>query len=185
MDLAGSAVGLVLLSPFLLLVAILIKLDSPGPVFFVQQRMGLDGKPFWLIKFRTMRQDAEQLATWTTRDDPRKTRLGAFLRRTNIDELPQLINVLIGEMSLVGPRPEQPRYVEEFRARIPRYMERHREKAGMAGWAQVNGLRGDTSIEERTKYDLWYIENWSIWLDIKIILKTIWRTLTREDENAY
>ncbi|MCS7060303.1 MAG: undecaprenyl-phosphate glucose phosphotransferase [Anaerolineae bacterium] len=185
MDLVGSAVGLVLLSPFLLLIAILIKLDSPGPVFFVQQRMGLDGKPFWLIKFRTMRQDAEQLGTWTVKDDPRRTRLGAFLRRTNIDELPQLINVLIGEMSLVGPRPEQPRYVEEFRARIPRYMERHREKAGMAGWAQVNGLRGDTSIEERTKYDLWYIENWSIWLDIKIILKTIWRTLTREDENAY
>ncbi len=185
MDLAGSAIGLVLLSPFMLLVAVLIKLDSPGPVFFVQQRMGLDGKPFWLIKFRTMRQDAEQLATWTTKNDPRKTRLGTFLRRTNIDELPQLINVLIGEMSLVGPRPEQPRYVEEFRARIPRYMERHREKAGMAGWAQVNGLRGDTSIEERTKYDLWYIENWSIWLDIKIILKTIWRTLTREDENAY
>ena len=185
MDLAGSAVGLVILSPFLLLVAILIKLDSPGPVFFVQQRMGLDGKPFWVIKFRTMRPDAERLSTWTTKDDPRKTRLGAFLRRVNIDELPQLINVLLGDMSLVGPRPEQPKYVEEFRSRIPRYMERHREKAGMAGWAQVNGMRGDTSIEERTKYDLWYIENWSIWLDVKIILKTIWRTVMREDENAY
>ncbi|BCX05404.1 MAG: undecaprenyl-phosphate glucose phosphotransferase [Candidatus Roseilinea sp.] len=185
-DLIGSAFGLVLLSPLMLLIAILIKLDSPGPAFYAQERMGLDGKRFHLLKFRSMRVDAEQSGPgWTRRDDPRKTRLGAFLRRTNLDELPQLINVLLGDMSLVGPRPERPVYVEEFRKRIPRYMERHREKAGMTGWAQVNGLRGDTSIEERTKYDLWYVENWSVWLDIKIILMTIWQTITGEHENAY
>ncbi|HEY3341290.1 MAG TPA: sugar transferase, partial [Anaerolineae bacterium] len=122
---------------------------------------------------------------WTVKDDPRVTRLGRIIRKTNIDELPQFINVLIGEMSLVGPRPERPVYVEEFRKSIPRYMERHREKAGLTGWAQVNGLRGDSSIEDRTKYDLWYIENWSVWLDIKIILLTIWRMISHGDENAY
>lgn len=185
-DLVGSAVGLVLLSPLLFLIAILIKLDSPGPALYTQERMGLDGKRFHVIKFRTMRTDAEQHGPgWTRPDDPRKTRLGAFLRRTNLDELPQLINVLIGDMSLVGPRPERPVFVEEFRKRIPRYMERHRERAGMTGWAQVNGLRGDSSIEERTQYDLWYIENWSVWLDIKIILMTIWQTITGNHENAY
>ncbi len=185
-DLSGSAAGMVVLSPFLMLVALLIKLDSPGPVFYCQERMGLDGKRFHVIKFRSMRRDAEQSGPgWTTRGDPRKTRLGNFLRRFSIDELPQLINVLVGEMSLVGPRPERPVYVEEFRKRIPRYMERHREKAGITGWAQVNGLRGDTSIEERTKYDLWYIENWSVWLDIKIILRTLTRTVLETDENAY
>lgn len=185
-DLVGSAAGLVLLSPLLFLIAILVKLDSPGPALYTQERMGLDGKRFHVIKFRTMRTDAEQHGPgWTRRDDPRKTRLGAFLRRTNLDELPQLINVLIGDMSLVGPRPERPVFVEEFRKRIPRYMERHRERAGMTGWAQVNGLRGDSSIEERTQYDLWYIENWSVWLDIKIILMTIWQTIIGDHENAY
>jgi exopolysaccharide biosynthesis polyprenyl glycosylphosphotransferase len=185
-DLIGSATGLVLLSPLMFLIAILIKLDSPGPALYTQERMGLDGKRFYLFKFRTMRADAEAHGPgWTRPDDPRRTRLGAFLRRTNLDELPQLINVLLGDMSLVGPRPERPIYVEEFRKRIPRYMERHREKAGITGWAQVNGLRGDTSIEERTKYDLWYIENWSVWLDIKIILMTIWQTIAGGNENAY
>jgi lipopolysaccharide/colanic/teichoic acid biosynthesis glycosyltransferase len=110
---------------------------------------------------------------WTVKDDPRRTKVGSFIRKYSIDELPQFINVLLGQMSLVGPRPEQPHYVEEFRQRIPRYMERHREKAGVTGWAQVNGLRGNTSIEERTKYDLWYIEHWSLWLDIKIIIRTV------------
>jgi exopolysaccharide biosynthesis polyprenyl glycosylphosphotransferase len=174
-DVAGSMAALVTFSPLMMLVAFLIKLDSSGPVFFIQERVGLDGQPFPMIKFRSMRRDAETLGQWTVKDDPRRTRLGSIIRRLSVDELPQLINVLLGEMSLVGPRAEQPKYVEEFQRRIPRYMERHREKAGVTGWAQVNGLRGDTSIEERTKYDLWYIENWSLWLDIKIILRTMIR----------
>ncbi|MCA9907296.1 MAG: sugar transferase, partial [Anaerolineae bacterium] len=124
-------------------------------------------------------------AGWTVKDDPRVTRIGKFMRRTSLDELPQLINVLLGEMSMVGPRPERPMYVQQFRASIPRYMERHREKAGMTGWAQVNGLRGDTSIAERTSFDLWYVENWSIWLDITIIIRTIFNIILRRDENAY
>lgn len=184
-DVAGSSVFLVLASPFLLLFALLIKLDSPGPVFFAQERMGLDGRKFWCIKFRSMRRDAERLGTWTTKDDPRRTRLGSWMRARNVDEFPQFINVFLGDMSLVGPRPEQPRYVDEFRKRIPRYMERHREKSGITGWAQVNGLRGDTSIEERTQYDLWYIENWSVWLDFKIMFQTVWRTFGGKDLNAY
>ena len=184
-DIVISAITLVLISPILLFIALLIKRDSPGPVFFVQDRMGLDGQSFPMIKFRSMRIDAEHLGTWTVKDDPRRTRLGKLLRRTNIDELPQFINVILGDMSVVGPRPEQPYYVEEFRKQIPRYMERHREKAGITGWAQVNGLRGDTSIEERTKYDLWYVENWSVWLDIKIILRQLWQWIVVPDENAY
>ncbi len=184
-DIVISAITLVLISPILLFIALLIKRDSPGSVFFVQERMGLDGRSFPMIKFRSMRIDAEQLGTWTVKDDPRRTRLGKLLRRTNIDELPQFINVILGDMSVVGPRPEQPYYVEEFRKQIPRYMERHREKAGITGWAQVNGLRGDTSIEERTKYDLWYVENWSVWLDIKIILRQLLQWIVVPDENAY
>jgi exopolysaccharide biosynthesis polyprenyl glycosylphosphotransferase len=175
-DLAGAIVGLVLFSPLMVLTALAIKLESPGPVFFIQERMGLDGKPFLMVKFRSMRQDAEsQGPGWTTDDDPRQTHLGAFLRRIEMDELPQFINVLLGEMSLVGPRPEQPYYVNLFRQSVPHYMERHREKSGMTGWAQVNGLRGDTSIAERTKYDLWYTENWSILLAIKILFRTFWQ----------
>ncbi len=183
-DLLGSAVGLIILSPMLMFVAAAIKLDSPGPVFYAQERMGLDARSFWCIKFRSMRTDAEQGGPgWTTAGDPRVTRLGKMLRRLNIDELPQLVNVLVGDMSLVGPRPERPVYVEQFRRSIPRYMDRHREKAGMTGWAQVNGLRGDTSIAERTKYDVWYIENWSLWLDFKIILRTFASILG--DRHAY
>ena len=186
MDVLLSSIGLVLISPFMLFIALLIKLDSPGAVFYSQERMGLDARPFRIVKFRSMRQDAEnQGPGWTQADDPRRTKLGTFLRRFNIDELPQLFNVLIGDMSLVGPRPERPIYVEQFRQRIPRYMDRHREKAGMTGWAQVNGLRGDTSIAERTKYDLWYIENWSLTLDIKIILRTIVQTIASSGDNAY
>ncbi len=186
MDIVGASVGLILLSPLMLLIAILIKLDSPGPVFYVQERMGLDGRPFLMLKFRSMRADAEKEGPgWTRPDDPRRTRVGAILRRLNLDELPQLINVLLGDMSLVGPRPERPVYVEQFRRVIPRYMERHREKAGITGWAQINGLRGDTSIAERTKYDLWYVENWSLWLDIKILLRTLVQTLTFRSPNAY
>lgn len=186
LDLCVSGLGLIALSPFMLLVALLIKLESKGPVFYTQVRVGLDGKPFHMIKFRSMRPDAEQASgpVWATADDPRKTRLGSFLRATSIDELPQLINVLLGEMSLVGPRPERPVFVEQFRQVVPRYMERHQEKAGMTGWAQVNGLRGDTSIIERTKYDLYYIENWSLLFDLKIILRTIINVF-RRDRNAY
>ncbi len=173
MDIVGSVVGLIFLSPLMVFVSILVQLESPGPVFYVQERMGLDARPFAIIKFRSMRANAEKEGPgWTTSGDPRRTKVGNLLRKLNIDELPQLINVLIGDMSLVGPRPERPVYVEQFRRSIPRYMDRHREKAGMTGWAQVNGYRGDTSIAERTKYDLWYIENWSLLLDVKILLRT-------------
>jgi exopolysaccharide biosynthesis polyprenyl glycosylphosphotransferase len=183
-DVVGSMAAMVLLSPLMLLVAVLIKLESPGPVFYVQERMGLDAHPFSMLKFRSMRQDAEQNGPgWTRPNDPRRTRLGALMRRLNIDELPQFINVLIGDMSLVGPRAERPVYVDQFRKSIPRYMDRHREKAGITGWAQVNGLRGDTSITERTKYDLWYIENWSLLLDFKILIRTVLQFFS--DRNAY
>lgn len=186
LDVVLSAIALVLLSPFLLLAALLVKLDSPGPIFYIQERMGLDARPFKMIKFRSMRMDAEDKGPgWTTPDDPRRTKLGSIMRRFNIDELPQFINVLIGDMSLVGPRPERPVYVEQFRQSIPRYMDRHREKAGITGWAQVNGLRGDTSIIERTKYDLWYIENWSLMLDLKILIRTVVQWVFGTNRNAY
>ncbi len=182
-DLAASVIGLVFLSPLMLLVAVAIKLESPGPVFFVQERMGLDGKPFMMLKFRSMRKDAEKDGPgWTTDNDPRQTKLGTFLRKIEMDELPNLFNVFLGEMSLVGPRPEQAHYVEQFQQIVPHYMARHREKGGMTGWAQVNGLRGDTSITERTKYDLWYSENWSIWLDLKIVIRQIWQIFERKNE---
>ncbi len=186
MDLFGSAVALVLLSPLMMLIALLVKVTSPkGAVFYCQERVGLDGKPFQCIKFRSMREDAEDEIgpVWATPDDPRRTRLGAILRRWSLDELPQLINVLIGEMSLVGPRPERPYFVEQFSRVIPRYQERHNEKAGLTGWAQVNGLRGQTSIEERTKYDVFYVENWSLAFDIKILVKTLGAIF--KDKNAY
>jgi len=179
MDILGATAGLIIFSPLMMLASIAIKLESPGPVFFVQERMGLDGKPFLMVKFRSMRADAEKQGPgWTTENDPRRTKLGSLLRRIEIDELPQFINVFLGEMSLVGPRPEQPYYVNLFRESVPRYMERHREKAGMTGWAQVNGMRGDTSIIERTKFDIWYTENWSVLLDIKIIVRTFWQIVS-------
>jgi exopolysaccharide biosynthesis polyprenyl glycosylphosphotransferase len=171
-DLAFAAAVLILLSPLMLLIALLIKLESKGPAFFIQPRVGIDGKPFPTIKFRTMRVDAPNLANWTTQDDPRKTKIGAFLRKTSLDELPNFINVIRGEMSVVGPRPEQEVWVERFSQQIPYYMRRHKQKAGVTGWAQANGLRGDTSIEDRTRYDLYYVENWSLLFDIKICIKT-------------
>lgn len=186
LDIFGAGMGLVVFSPLMMMTAILIRMESPGPVFHIQERMGLDGRTFPMIKFRSMRQDAEKSGPgWTRPDDPRRTRLGTLMRRTNWDEMPQLINVLVGHMSLVGPRPERPVYVEGFKREIPRYMERHREKVGMTGWAQVNGLRGDTSIVERTMYDLWYVENWSLWLDLKIILRTVLMVILRRNRNAY
>jgi exopolysaccharide biosynthesis polyprenyl glycosylphosphotransferase len=186
LDIFGSMIGLVVLSPLLLLTAILIRLESPGPIWFCQERAGLDGRPFPMIKFRTMRHDAEKRGPgWTVQNDPRVTRIGKWMRKSNWDEIPNLINVLLGQMSLVGPRPEQPYYVQKFREQIPRYMERHREKAGMTGWAQVNGFRGDTSVEDRTKYDLYYVENWSLWFDIKIIIRTIIQTVLGRSKNAY
>jgi len=186
MDIVGSSVALVVLSPLMMLVALAIRLESKGPVFYAQTRVGLDGKPFPCLKFRSMRVDAEAATgpVWATENDPRRTKVGNVLRRTSIDELPQFINVLLGEMSLVGPRPERPVFVEQFKAVVPRYMDRHKEKAGMTGWAQVNGLRGDTSIVERTKYDIYYIENWSILFDIKIMVRTV-LNLMRGDRNAY
>jgi exopolysaccharide biosynthesis polyprenyl glycosylphosphotransferase len=185
MDVVGSAITLVILSPLMMFLAVLIKLDSEGPVFFTQERMGLDGKRFMMLKFRSMRTDAEEETgpVWATANDSRRTRLGIVIRRFSIDEFPQFINVLLGDMSLVGPRPERPIFVEQFKQNIPRYMDRHREKAGITGWAQINGLRGDTSIIERTKYDLWYIENWSVALDLRIIIRTILNVFM--DRNAY
>ena len=186
MDLLGATIGLVLLSPFMLITALLIRLESRGSVFYWQVRMGLDGRPFPMIKFRSMHADAERGGPgWTVRDDPRRTRLGSFLRRSNWDEIPQLINVLVGHMSLVGPRPERPMYVQQFRRQIPDYMVRHREKSGMTGWAQINGLRGDTSIAQRTEADRFYVENWSLWLDVVIIIRTIWQSFTRSNPHAY
>ena len=186
LDLIGATVGLVLLSPFMLITALLIRLESRGSVFYWQVRMGLDGRPFPMIKFRSMRQDAESGGrTWTVENDERITWLGSHMRRSNWDEIPQLINVLVGHMSLVGPRPERPMYVQQFRRQIPDYMVRHREKSGMTGWAQINGFRGDTSIAQRTEADRFYVENWSLWLDIVIIIRTVWQSITRSNPHAY
>lgn len=173
-DMVGAGIGLVVFSPFLLVLAILIRRDSPGPVFYRQERCGEGGKRFQLIKFRTMRADAEAATgpVWTAENDPRRTRIGVLLRKYNLDELPQLLNVLKGEMSLVGPRPERPFFVEQFKEDIGRYMWRHVSKPGMTGWAQVNGLRGNTDVNERLKYDLYYLEHWSLAFDFKIMLKT-------------
>jgi exopolysaccharide biosynthesis polyprenyl glycosylphosphotransferase len=173
-DIFFSVLLLFLFAPLMVLIAILIKKTSPGSVFYKQERIGRDGKRFTLYKFRSMVEKAEQTKpVWSTPDDPRVTPIGRFLRKRYLDELPQLINVLKGDMSLVGPRPERPYFVEQFREFIPRYLERHKVKSGLTGWAQVNGLRGDTLIEQRVKYDLYYIENWSLWLDFKILLRTL------------
>ncbi len=181
-DIVGSIIGLVLAAPVILVAALLIRRSSPGPVFYRQERCGENGRTFTIYKLRTMRQDAEDATgpVWAVENDPRRTKIGAFLRRHNIDELPQLWNVLRGDMSLVGPRPERPHFVEKFKDDISRYMWRHVSKPGMTGWAQVSGLRGNTSIEERIRYDLYYLENWSLAFDFKILLRTFF---TRQ--NAY
>jgi Undecaprenyl-phosphate glucose phosphotransferase len=175
-DLTLSGVGLIVLSPLMLAIAIWVRLDSPGPVLYAQERVGLSGRRFRMLKFRTMRIDAEsQGVGWTVADDPRRTRAGRWLRPLSLDELPQLWNVFCGEMSLVGPRPERPVYVAQFRASIPRYMLRHHVKAGITGWAQVHGLRGDTPLDLRIEYDLFYIRNWSLGLDLRILALTLLR----------
>ncbi|MBN1676100.1 MAG: undecaprenyl-phosphate glucose phosphotransferase [Kiritimatiellae bacterium] len=181
-DVLGALLGLILAAPVIGICALLIKKTSPGPVFYRQERCGRSGEPFTIYKLRTMRTDAEVETgpVWATEDDPRRTRIGAFLRRTNLDELPQLWNVLKGEMSLVGPRPERPHFVEQFKEDISRYMWRHVSKPGITGWAQVNGLRGNTSIQERIKHDLYYLENWSLSLDFKIMVRTLFAR-----KNAY
>lgn len=181
-DIAGSCVGLILFSPVIALFALLVKKESKGPAFYKQERCGEHGQVFHIFKLRTMKVDAEKDTgpVWAVEDDPRRTRVGAFMRRFNIDELPQLWNVFAGDMSLVGPRPERPHFVEQFKEDVSKYMWRHVSKPGITGWAQVNGLRGNTSIEERIKYDLYYLENWSIAFDFKIILRTFFAT-----DNAY
>lgn len=182
MDIVLSAVGMVVISPFLLTLAALVKCTSQGPVLFGQERMGLDGELFTMWKFRTMKPGPAQPG-WTIANDPRRTPFGTFLRRTSLDELPQLWNVLVGEMSLVGPRPEQPFFVEKFRQEIPAYMLRHKVKAGITGWAQVMGWRGDTPLKERIECDLYYIRNWSIALDFKILFLTVKNGIIHD--NAY
>ena len=173
-DAIFSALFLLLLSPLLLLVALAVKLGSPGPVLFRQERVGLDGQPFQMLKFRTMREGAEEEGPrFAEPRDPRVTAVGALLRRISLDELPQLLNVLVGDMSLVGPRPERPVFIASFRRRIPRYQLRHMVKSGMTGWAQIHGLRGQTSIEKRVEYDLYYIEHWSLLLDLQILARTL------------
>ena len=172
-DLIFSALFLIVVSPVLAVLALLVK-STPGPVLFRQERVGLDGKPFQMLKFRTMRADAEALGPqFAQANDPRTTPLGAWLRRTSLDELPQLWNVFKGDMSLVGPRPERPVFIDQFRRRIPRYQLRHMVKAGMTGWAQIHGLRGNTSIQKRVEYDLYYIEHWSLLLDLRILARTV------------
>ncbi len=184
-DIVGSTVGLIIASPIMIISAILIKATSKGPVIFAQERVGLHNKPFQMYKFRTMieQSEAEEAKAWTTKDDPRVTGIGKFLRRTSLDELPQLFNILVGQMSLVGPRPERPQFVEKFKEEIPRYMIKHQVRPGLTGWAQINGLRGDTSIEQRIEHDLYYIENWTLEFDIKILLLTIFRGFI--NKNAY
>jgi exopolysaccharide biosynthesis polyprenyl glycosylphosphotransferase len=173
MDVALAGAGLLAVAPALGAIALAVRLDSPGPALYAQERLGRDGHPFTIYKFRTMAPDAEPDGPiWTKVGDDRATRLGAFLRRYSLDELPQLWNVLKGDMSLVGPRPERPHFVESFRTHVPKYDDRHLVRCGLTGWAQINGLRGDVSIEARTKYDIWYVENWTVLLDVRIMLKT-------------
>jgi Undecaprenyl-phosphate glucose phosphotransferase len=185
MDVLLSLIGLVVLSPLMLAIAALVKLTSPGPVFYRQERCGLNGQSFHMLKFRSMRVDAEQQtgAIWAQKNDHRRTRLGTFLRQSSLDELPQLINVLRGDMSLVGPRPERPVFIQRFSKTIPNYMARHCVKAGITGWAQVHGWRGNTSLRKRLQYDLYYITHWTPWLDLRILWMTVLRGLVHK--NAY
>ena len=182
MDVVGSLVLIVLTSPIMLAVAIGVKLSSPGPVIFKQERVGLNKRPFMMYKFRSMRVNTEENSAWSTNSDPRKTRFGSLIRKFSLDELPQFFTVLKGDMSLVGPRPEIPYHVEHFKEEIPRYLVRQQVRPGLTGWAQINGLRGDTDIAERIRYDIWYIENWTVALDIKILFRTVFGGKMVNDE---
>ena len=184
-DIFGALVAIILFSPIMLISAILVKTTSKGPLIFRQERVGLHNKPFYMYKFRSMavQEIKDEKAAWTTKNDPRVTGIGKIMRKTSIDELPQLFNVLKGDMSLVGPRPERPQFVEKFREEIPRYMVKHQVRPGMTGWAQINGYRGDTSIKRRIEFDLYYIENWTVGLDIKILILTIFKGFI--NKNAY
>ena len=185
MDIVGSLLCIVLFSPVMIVFGALVKITSPGPLIYRQERVGLRNKPFMMYKFRSMvvQEESSEKKKWTVRDDPRVTAIGRFMRKTSIDELPQLFNVLKGDMSLVGPRPERPYFVEKFQEEIPRYMIKHQVRPGMTGWAQIHGYRGDTSIRKRIDYDLYYIENWTIGLDIKILFLTVFRGFV--NKNAY
>lgn len=184
-DILFSFIIIVILSPLYILVALAIKVTSPGPIFYTQERVGLDNRPFNMLKFRTMRVQEKTASDtiWTTKNDPRVTPVGGIMRKLSIDELPQFFNVLVGSMSVVGPRPERPFFVDQFKDQYHHYMRRHAMKAGITGWAQINGLRGDTSIQERIEADIYYIENWSFWLDLKIILLTPFKGMI--NKNAY
>lgn len=185
LDIVGVLIGGLLISPLLIFCALGVKLSSPGPIFFGQRRIGMNGREFLMWKFRSMKvaDDTVQSKEWSNKDNPRKTRFGDFLRRTSLDELPQLWNVLTGDMSLVGPRPEQPYFVEKFRHEIPGYMLRHKMRAGMTGWAQINGWRGDTDLKERINCDIYYIKNWSFWFDLRILFLTVFKGFV--SKNAY
>lgn len=185
MDIVGSICAIIVSLPVMLLMCILIKVTSPGPLIYKQERVGLHNKTFWMYKFRSMeiQPESEEKKAWTVKNDPRVTPIGKFMRRTSIDELPQLFNILKGDMSLVGPRPERPFFVEKFREEIPRYMVKHQVRPGLTGWAQVNGYRGDTSIRKRIDCDLYYIENWTIGFDIKILFLTVFKGFI--NKNAY
>lgn len=184
-DIILALIGLVLLSPIIIFTAIMVKKTSPGPIIFKQERVGLHRKTFNMYKFRSMKvqSEEEEFSKWTTEDDPRKTKFGSFIRKTSIDELPQIFNILKGDMSLIGPRPERPHFVEKFREEIPHYMIKHHVRPGMTGWAQVHGWRGNTSIPKRIEYDLYYVENWTLSLDMKIFFLTFLKGFN--DKNAY
>lgn len=182
-DILGSLILILLTSPLMLFAAIGVKLSSPGPILFKQERVGLGKKPFYMYKFRSMRVNDRQSTGWSTNSDPRKTKFGAFIRKFSIDELPQFFNVLKGDMSLVGPRPELPYFVNQFKESVPLYMVKHQVRPGITGWAQVNGFRGDTSIKGRIEHDIYYIENWTLLFDIKILFMTIFRFTNSEKFN--
>lgn len=184
-DILVSLVSIIIFFPIMLITAIIIKYDSPGPILFKQERVGFNKNPFNMYKFRSMgiQKETEEKVQWTTKDDPRKTKFGTFIRKTSIDELPQIFNVLMGDMSLVGPRPERPYFVDKFKEQIPKYMVKHQVRPGITGWAQVSGWRGDTSIEKRIEFDIYYIENWSFWFDIKIMFFTVFKGFI--NKNAY